>query len=143
MHLLDVNLLIALCDADHLHRPVAKRWFQAQAAAGWATCPTTENAVLRVMGQPAYPGGPGNPAAVRPLLRRLCTLPGHQFWPDDVSILEDAAGPSLAEATSGQLTDLYLLQVAVRREARFATLDTRIDPSLVRGGARRLVRVEP
>jgi toxin-antitoxin system PIN domain toxin len=143
MHLLDVNLLIALCDADHVHRPVAKRWFQTHAASGWATCPITENAVLRVVGQPVYPGGPGSPAAVRPLLRQLCSLPGHQFWPDEVSILDATLGNSLAGVKSGQLTDLYLLSLAMARKARFVTLDRRVDPSLVRGGRRSLVRIGP
>ena len=63
MLLLDINVLIALCDADHVFREAAKRWFLGNAARGWATCPLTQNGLLRIMGQPGYPMGPGSPAA--------------------------------------------------------------------------------
>ena len=143
MQLLDVNVLIALCDADHEHREVARRWFRENASAGWATCPLTENAMLRIMGQPAYPAGLGTPEAVRPLLRHLCSLPGHQFWEDSISLANDRPVPSLAGVTSKKLTDLYLLALAVHRGGRFITLDTRIDPSQVPGGQPAFVLIGP
>ena len=61
VNLLDVNLLVALCDADHVHHGPALTWFRRHAFSGWASCPLTENGMLRVMGSPAYPGGPGTP----------------------------------------------------------------------------------
>lgn len=139
MNLLDVNMLIALCDADHVHRPAAKRWFRANAAAGWATCPLTENGLLRVMGHATYPRGPGSPDAVRPLLQRLRSLPGHQFWEDSISLADDRAIPSLRRVTARHLTDLYLLALAVRHTGSFVTLDSRIDPNQVPGGRKALV----
>ena len=69
MNLLDVNLLIALCDADHEHHLPATQWFRANRAEGWATCPLTENGLLRVMGHTAYPGDPGSLEGVRPGVR--------------------------------------------------------------------------
>lgn len=136
MQLLDVNLLIALCDADHEHHALAKSWFQAHSGSGWATCPLTENALLRIMGQPAYPGGPGSPDAIRPLLQRLRSLPGHQFWPDAVSFADKALFPSLDGISSKALTDLYLLALAVRHKGRFITFDTRVDPASIPGGTK-------
>lgn len=136
MYLLDVNLLIALCDADHEHHVAAKRWFREHSGSGWATCPLTENALLRIMGQPAYPGGPGRPEAMRPLLQHLRSLPGHQFWPDDVSLADQTLVPSFNGVASKALTDLYLLALAVRHGRSLATFDNRINPALVQGGTK-------
>jgi toxin-antitoxin system PIN domain toxin len=138
---LDVNLLVALCDGDHVHHAAATQWLRAHAVAGWATCPLTENGLLRVMGGPAYPGGPGSPEAVRPLLRRLCAFPGHVFWEDSVSVAAPRVLPSLRGVTAKRLTDVYLLALAVRHGGRLATLDGRVDPALVPGGPQALLVV--
>ncbi len=142
MNLLDVNLLVALCDADHVHHGAAAQWFRTHRAEGWATCPLTENGLLRVMGHPGYPGGPGSPEEVRPLLQRLRSVPGHLFWEDSISVADGRAVPSLQGITSKQLTDIYLLALAVHRGGGFATLDSRIDPSRVPGGPGTLVLIE-
>ena len=139
MTLLDVNLLVALCDADHVHHLPARTWFIATMGSGWATCPLTENGLLRVMGHPAYPGGPGSLEAVRPLLQHLRAQPGHQFWEDSISAADTRALPSLQGVGPRQLSDVYLLALAVHRGGRLATLDTRIDPSVVPSGARALL----
>ena len=141
MNLLDVNLLIALCDADHVHHASARRWFMNHRSGGWATCPLTENGMLRVMGHPKYPGGPGSPEGVRPLLQHLRSAPGHVFWEDRVSLADSRRLPSLEGVTSSQLTDVYLLAQAVERGGGVATLDTRIDASSVPGGTGSLVVV--
>ena len=141
MNLLDVNLLIALCDADHVHHGPAAHWFRAHRAEGWATCPLTENGLLRVMGHTAYPGGPGSPETVRPLLQRLRSIPGHVFWEDSISVADSPALPSLQGITAKQLTDVYLLALAVHRGGGLATLDSHIDPSPVPSGRQALVLV--
>ena len=79
--LLDVNVLIALLDRRHVHHEPAHRWF-AGSRGPWATCPLTQNAVLRIVGHPRYPNSPGGPAKVSPVLRRLIAHPGHVFWPE-------------------------------------------------------------
>jgi len=86
------------------------------------------------MGQSGYPQGPGSPAAVRPLLAALTHRLDHQFWPDDLSLLDTAPFPNLAAASARDLTDLYLLGLAVRHQGRFCTFDTRIDPASVPQG---------
>lgn len=134
MHLLDINVLVALCDRAHQFHGRASTWFAKIRAEGWATCPITENGLVRILGHPAYPGGPGSPAQVRPLLRALTRTPGHSFWPDAISIADPFLFPSLDDATSASLADLYLLGLALHRDARFATFDQRIDPRVVPGG---------
>ena len=143
MNLLDVNLLVALCDADHDHHLPATQWFRAHRAEGWATCPLTENGLLRVMGHTAYPGGPGSPEGVRPLLQRLRSIPGHLFWEDSISVADMQKLPSLQGVTAKQLTDIYLLALAVHHGGGLATFDSRIDPSRVPGGSQSLALVLP
>lgn len=141
MHLLDVNVLAALCDPAHEFHGKASGWFAGVREDGWATCPLTENGLVRIFGHPTYPGGPGSPAKVRPLLQALVRTPGHVFWADAVSIADAVVFPSLDDATSASLTDLYLLGLALHHSARFATFDRRIDPAVLAGGAKALVLV--
>jgi len=134
IHLLDVNVLIALADSNHPHRAGALRFFETRATVdGWATCPLTENAFIRILGGPSYPFGPGSPGEARRLLESVCAAPGHQFWPDDLSLSDARVFPTLPP--SPHLTDIYLLALAVQHGGCLATFDRRIDPSLVRGGS--------
>lgn len=71
-HLLDINILIALCDPAHPHASAARRFFSTEFTRdGWATCPIIENGFLRIFGGRNYPGGPGSPQAARPILAVL------------------------------------------------------------------------
>jgi hypothetical protein len=132
MFLLDVNVLIALIDPAHPHHEPALSFFKRNSNSGWATCPLTENGLLRILGNPLYPGGPGSPEEARILLRSLTAMPGHQFWPDELSLIDPRIFPNLPASKS--LTDLYLLALAASRQACFATFDRRIDPSLLPDG---------
>ena len=141
MHLVDVSVLVALCDPAHEFHDKASTWFNAARASGWATCPLTENGLVRIFGHPAYPGGPGSPAKARPLLQAFVRTPAHVFWGDELSICDSAAFPSLAQTSAASLTDLYLLALALHHGARFATFDRRIDPSVLTGGSAALVQI--
>ena len=132
MHLLDANLLIALGDSQHVHHRRAQSWFHSQRGRAWATCPLTQNAFLRILGSPGYPAKIGDPASLRTLLQRICATPGHQFWADDVSLLDAEIFTSLPP--SKYLTDIYLLALAAKHQAQLASLDQRIDPRLVHRG---------
>ena len=85
--LLDVNVLIALHDAQHVHHKLATDWFEAHADAGWASCPITQNGCLRIMSQPAYPNAQSADVLMR-MLARSCAAPYHEFWADDVSLAD-------------------------------------------------------
>jgi len=135
--LLDVNVLVALLDPLHGFHDAAHDWFAASGARAFATCPLTQNGVLRVVGHPRYPNSPGGPAAVAPKLASLCGLSGHQFWPDNYSLLGGPVEASLL-LTSAQVTDSYLLGLAVGHGGKLATFDRRLSPIAVRGGTRAL-----
>jgi len=124
--LLDANLLIALIDPAHVQHDVAHAWFAEHGQAAWATCPLTENAVLRIIGNPRYPNSPGTPAAVAPLVAGLRALPGHSFWPDDISLVDTDQLDPARLLSSSQVTDSYLLALARAHGGKLATFDRRL-----------------
>jgi toxin-antitoxin system PIN domain toxin len=132
MYLLDANILIALGDPAHVHHPRCQTWFQSIAGSPWATCALTQNAFLRIMSAVSYQTVQGGPEILRQLLTQICGLPGHQFWNDSISLLDDKMFPQLPK--SKDLTDVYLLGLAVANNAKLVTLDARIDAKLVVGG---------
>lgn len=135
MRLLDINVLIARIDPAHAQHEKAIAWFRETAPSGWATCPLTENGLVRILGHPSYPQGPGSPECAAKLLRQLKNkVLNHRFVPDDLSLLDIAAFPSLAGVGSKQITDLYLLALAVNNNIRFLSFDERINPELIPGG---------
>ncbi len=139
--LLDVNLLLALCDPMHVHHGHAHRWFSEKGHRAWATCPLTENGFLRIASHPKYPNRPGGITAVLAILGQFCEAPGHHFWAEDVSIL-DMVEPE-AIITHAQITDVYLLGLAVHKKGRLASLDQRIPAETVRGGRKALELIIP
>lgn len=134
-YLLDVNVLIALIDPAHVQHNAAHAWFATTGQHAWATCPLTENGVLRIVGHSRYPNSPGNPAAVAHLMAGLRSLSGHVFWPDDVSLHDAHAVDQAQLKTSGQLTDTYLLALACAHGGQLATFDARLDATAVRNGS--------
>lgn len=133
-YLLDVNVLIALIDSAHVGHDTAHGWFNDEGNLAWATCPITENGVLRILGNPRYPNSAGSPAAVAPIVAALRALPGHEFWNDDISLLNADVVDASEIATPGQVTDCYLLALAVVRGGRLATFDCKIGTKAVQAG---------
>ena len=134
--LLDINVLIALLDSDHSLHQRAREWFSRNASTGWTSCPITQNGCARIMATAGYP----NPLPVRAVMERLreaTRSPYHEFWADDVSLLE----PRIADASrihgSRQLTDLYLLALAVHRDGRFVTFDGSVSVGAIKGAEKK------
>jgi toxin-antitoxin system PIN domain toxin len=130
--LLDVNVVLALIDPRHVFHDAAHRW--AETPSEWLLCPVVENGVLRVASSPRYASTLGATTAVREVLQALRALPQVRFVPADLSLADDLLADPLA-LTSSRVTDLYLLALAVRHQATFATFDRRIPAKAVRGGA--------
>ena len=143
VYLVDVNVLIARRDADHEHHRLAAQWWNRNLVQGWATCPITENGVIRILGRPSYPGWLGSPDRAGTALRQLIgALPGHHFFADDISSLDAQHFSGLAEVSPSQVTDLYLLALAVHHKAKFVSLDKRIPARLIPGGTEAYVAIE-
>ena len=126
--LLDVNVLIALFDADHSLHAQALRWFGENAKAGWASCPLTQNGCIRIMSQPAYPNCvPVSAIAAR--LQEAVSQPQHEFWPDSVSALDGSIIDTSRIHGAKQLPDVYLLALAVQHGGRLVTFDRSLPAS--------------
>lgn len=136
--LLDVNVLIALIDPAHVQHDPAHDWFGAEGRHKWATCPLTENGAVRIVSHPRYPGTPGTPAAIAALLARFCGLAGHEFWPDDISLLDERQVDTSRLLSHTQVTDTYLLALARAHRGKLATFDRRLVTAAVPGGAEAL-----
>ncbi len=128
--LLDVNVLIALLDAGHIHHRRASNWLAQSVDQGWASCPLTQNGCLRIMSQPSYPQ-PLALAAVASRLARATAHPAHQFLPDDYSLLEEGRIDWSSMLGHRQVTDVYLLGLAVKHQCRFVTFDGRVSQNQI------------
>jgi uncharacterized protein len=131
--LLDVNVWVALLDDAHQFSAQANAFIETRGI-GIATCPITENGVIRVMSLPAYGRRGGVPIhAVRQKLQQACGELDHEFWPDDISLRDDHRVAFSRVQGHNQITDLYLLALAVSRGGRLATFDHGVALSSVRG----------
>lgn len=135
--LLDVNVLVALFDPDHVHHELAHDWFADNMGYGWATCPLTENGFLRVLANPAYGARVERAADLVSRLRRFCASDGHVFWPETLSLRDEDVFDAAFIAGHRQLTDVYLLALAHARRGRLATFDRTISPRAVKGASAR------
>lgn len=120
MHLLDVNVLVALAWDSHVHHHVTRRWFRANAARGWATCPITESGFVRVSSNPKVLPHALTTDVAREVLLGLRQAEGHRFVTDAVSLVDDDV-PAITGHR--QVTDVHLLVLARRSDARVLTFD--------------------
>ena len=136
--LLDVNVLIALLDADHISHRTALAWFGQNASDGWASCPLTQNGCVRIMSHPGYP----NAHSVREIVERLRSATAdrsHVFWPDNQSFLDESVIDATRVHGPRQITDIYLLALAVGNRGRLVTFNTSIATETVQGATARHV----
>ncbi len=130
--LLDVNVLLALFDMDHIDHQLSRKWLDEEIASGWASCPITQNGFVRVITQPRYPS-PIAPAQAIALLAAACGGPAHTFWPCDVSVLDEGVVDRSRVHGPRQVTDAYLLALATAHGGRLVTFDRSVAVSAVPG----------
>lgn len=130
--LLDVNFLLPLFDQEHIKYASANAWLAEHRDFGWATCALTENGFVRVFSSPSY-DHPIRPVEAASVLREATQVDGHDRWSDDVSILDPEAFDHTRLHGHRQVTDAYLLALAVKHDGRLVTFDRSIPLSTVRG----------
>lgn len=118
--LLDVNALVALAWDSHVHHVSITRWFDANAADGWCTCPVTESGFVRVSSNPVVLPAPITVSSAVDVLRMLRETNGHRFLPDDVSVADDDVPPISGHR---QVTDANLITLARRNRLDLVTFD--------------------
>ncbi len=133
--LLDVNVLIALFDPEHIHYETAHRWFGSPSRGPWSTCPLIENGFVRIVANPSYPGRRTTVADATERLRIFCQTGDHAFWPDSLSLREREHLTAGSIRGYRQITDVYLLALAVHNDGVLATFDDAIPVAAVPGAS--------
>ena len=128
--LLDVNVLLALLDADHVDHHTAREWLTREIRTGWASCAVTQNGFVRVISQPRYPSPVPPSQAIRRLLGAASSQ-HHRFWACETSLLDGELIDPTRVHGARQVTDVYLLALATSRGGRFVTFDRHIPTSAV------------
>ena len=131
--LLDVNVLLALLDADHVVHRVARAWLERDIEHGWASCAITQNGFVRVVTQDRYPS-PISPAEAMSRLRRATGTEHHSFLPCDVSLLDESTRADRIHGAK-QVTDVYLLALAIAHGCRLVTFDRAIPLTALAGAS--------
>ena len=140
-YLLDVNVLIALVDPAHVQHDQAHEWFARTGKKAFATCPITENGLVRIVGHPKYPNSPGAPSAVVQSLVAIRSLPGHRFWEDKISLADPDHIDATRLSSHSQVTDTYLLALARAHGGRLASMDRKLVVDAVLDGHKVLAQI--
>ena len=125
-------MLLALFDPEHIHHDRALAWWTDNQDGGWASCPLTQNGFVRVISGPGYARPRGVTEGLE-VLRGQMAQPGHAFWPDAISIADTQTFDHGRLLGTKQITDAYLLALAVKHGGRLATLDQGVPLRAVRG----------
>jgi hypothetical protein len=122
-YLLDASALIPLLWPAHDAHALVQRWFAGHGSQGWATCPFTQAAFVRLTSNPAFSRDAMAPQEALRVLEANLEHPAHQFWPDDIPFAE--AARILRQPLTGhqQITDAYLVGLAIHNRGKLATMD--------------------
>lgn len=121
--LLDTNLLIALLWPRHVQHDTARVWFARHRKKGWATCPLTQTGFVRIVSNPAFSRDAVRPGDAVQVLATNTAAKDHVFWADDVAVGEAVQFAGTRLMGHQQVTDAFLLGLALRHGGKLATLD--------------------
>jgi len=139
-YLLDVNTLLALFWPTHEHHIKVRTWFRADNNRRWITCPITQTGFVRLASNLAITPDAVSVSEAVDLLVANLRHPGHAFWPDDLDVHSALSLCGRRLQGYRQVTDAYLLGLALHRKAHLVTLDGGI-ASLLPIAPRRATRV--
>ncbi len=125
-YLLDTSVLVALLWPSHSNHDLAVKWFAGHRSRGWATCPITQAGFVRIVSNPAFSRDAVTPREASAVLAANTAAKDHTFWPDDFSLAEGIAIAGSRLIGHQQVTDAYLLGLAVRHGGILATMDRTI-----------------
>ena len=125
-------MLVALLDRSTSRMAAPMRGWRRISAPAGPSCPLTENGCLRVLTNPRYAA----PVPALEVLAKLATAKTaghHEFWADDLTITDAQVFDRTKWRGHQQVTDTYLLALAVKHSGRLVTFDTGIALDTVRG----------
>jgi hypothetical protein len=136
--LLDVNVLLAWLWPAHEAHKAAQAWMFKHRQEPWATCPVTEMGFLRILTNLSFsPNAPGWAEAIKILRKHTEGSPNHSFWQDSLSLAEMDLRLGSRIKGPNQITDAYLLTMAVHHKGCFVTFDYRTQSLAPEGSAER------
>jgi len=124
--LLDVNVLVALFWPPHEYHDLGRSWFRKYGRQGWATCPLTQAGFVRIVSNPAFSRDAFTVGEAIDLLQGNLEAPEHEFWTDDIPFAKAVLPFASRLFGHRQVTDAYLLGLALRHKAKLVTLDTSV-----------------
>ena len=126
VHLLDINVLVALLWTNHEQHQAASNWHQSHQRAGWATCPLTQAGFVRVSSNPRIFRDAPSPSKALEILKANLSHPTHRFWKDEVPFTQAVACFAGRFTGHQQTTDAYLFGLAIHKRGVLATFDASI-----------------
>ncbi len=126
MRLLDVNVLIALAYPPHVSHQKVSHWYDTEGMKAWASCPLTQTGFVRIVSNPAFSATIPDVSEAVALLAGLIQSSGHQFWPDELPMTAAADMFGAKLVGHQQVSDAYLLAMAVKNKGQLVTLDRAI-----------------
>lgn len=120
-YLLDVNVLIALTSKTHIHHQLIQNWFNSSASLPWSVCAFTEAGFLRTTTAPR----PGQLSMIEATiaLGQLTRHPGYEYQAITAD-WQTLCSPFFKRLYgTKQVTDAYLLGLAVREGLVLVTMD--------------------
>lgn len=125
-YLLDINVLIPLLWPRHTEQAKVRKWFRANAVESFSTCSLSQAGFLRITSSPGDMKQKFSILAARELLFALSKEPGHRFWPTTIDVF-NATNRFLSRMQGPkQVTDAYLLSIAIHHQGKLATMDRAI-----------------
>ncbi len=121
-----MNVLIALTEPGHVHTRRAQEWFNTSGKSDWGVCPLTEAGFLRVTTNPSYCPVPRSMEQAMAILQMMKDYPGYLFWEIEESWVTLTAPFAVRIFGHQQVTDAYLLGLAIKKDGVLVTFDSAI-----------------
>lgn len=121
----DVNVLIALFDTAHQHHTAANRAFLEHGMDGWGTCAVVENGFIRIVSNPSYANAVSVADATSLLLQAIANTQHHRL-DHSVNLLDAGRFRTHTLLSHKQITDLYLIGMAICHDVMLITFDRNI-----------------
>ena len=139
----DINMLLAMLDPMHVNHHKARGWYAEVGSKGWATCPLTENGLVRIISLPSYPGIRVKTETALFLLQAAVesSTAKHYFWQDGVSLRDRNLVNPAKIAGPKQITDVYLLALCQQNGGTLVTLDAKMTVSAIVSPRADLLRI--
>lgn len=135
IYLLDVNVLLAMVWPPHQFHARTNLWFEGLSRPRWATCSLTQVALVRLLSDSSFASPALTPHRASNLLTANLKRAGHYFWSSDISFADAIAPFPLRVVGHKQVTDAYLLGLAMNKKGRLATMDQGISTLLSKEAA--------